>query len=158
MRSPPSGRSSATRAPFTRWTFPESGLNWPPLYGQQGDVWDEAIRARESAIAAGYRSVPHRRAEIAEVLLETGRRPEADPIYAGLREECEDDVWLYNSAGWAYARAGDHSEALRWLDEGIEVAMMSGDPDDLLDQLMDNRWSSARGAWRDERRRDGRTC
>lgn len=104
--------------------------------------WDEAISARESAIAAGYRSVPHPRAEIAEILLDAGRRPEAEAIYAELRAETPDDVWLYNSAGWAYSRAGDHQEALRWLDEGIELDLRAGDPDDLIDQLMDYRRQS----------------
>ncbi|MGH9114319.1 MAG: tetratricopeptide repeat protein [Acidimicrobiales bacterium] len=119
--------------------------------------WDDAIEARESAIAAGYRSVPHPRAEIAEILLDAGRRSEAGAIYTGLHEGCRDDVRLYNSAGWAYARAGDHREALRWLDEGIEVALTSGDPDDLLDQLMDYRRSS-REALGATRRRAGVAC
>lgn len=101
--------------------------------------WDEAIAARESAIAAGYRSVPHPKAEIAEILLDAGRRAEADAIYVELRVETPHDVWLYNSAGWGYSRAGDHQEAVRWLDEGIELAIRSGDPEDLVDQLMDYR-------------------
>jgi tetratricopeptide (TPR) repeat protein len=92
-----------------------------------GEALGRGGQRRESATAAGYRSVPHPRAEIAEILLDAGRRSEADTIYAELRVETPDDVWLYNSAGWAYSRAGDHQEALRWLDEGIELALRSGD-------------------------------
>lgn len=32
-----------------------------------------------------------------------------------------------------------HQEALRWLNDGIELALRSGDPEDLIDQLMDHR-------------------
>ena len=68
---------------------------------------DEAIAAKREAIAAGYRSSPDPEADIAEVLVEAGRREEADALYAELRRRDPDDVWLYNSAGFIYAGVDD---------------------------------------------------
>jgi len=110
---------------------------------------DAAIEAWEQAIAAGYRSAPHPQANIAELLVEAGRRDEADAVYGRLRADCGEDVWLYNSAGHAYAAADDHDEALRWIDAGIEVALESGDPERILDQLMEMRNRSRKAAGRD---------
>lgn len=104
--------------------------------------FDEAIDAWEQAIAAGYRSLPHPRADIAEILLESDRRTEADALFETLRQECAEDVWLYNAAGFAYSHAGDDEEALHWLDAGIELALRTDDPEDLLDQLMEFREQS----------------
>jgi tetratricopeptide (TPR) repeat protein len=101
--------------------------------------FEEAIEARRSAIAAGYQSDPDPEAEIAELLLELGRRDEADRLYAELRRRDPDDVWLSNSAAWMYAAVGDHETALTWLDAGIELAMEFGDADHVLDQLTDMR-------------------
>ncbi len=98
--------------------------------------YDEAIQAKREAIDAGYRSTPDPEADIAECLVEAGRRAEADALFAGLRRRDPDDVWLYNSAGWAYSRVDDH-EALRWLLDGIEVAIETGDPDQVIGQLLD---------------------
>jgi tetratricopeptide (TPR) repeat protein len=108
-----------------------------------------AIDAWEHAIAAGYRSVPHPRANVAELLLTVGRRREADELYTALREQCPTDVWLRVAAAWAYARIDDHDTALHWLDEGIELALASGDPDDLLGQLRALREHSLEAAGRD---------
>lgn len=130
-------------------------LDLPELWEQlaqaryrQGRL-DEAIEAWEEAIAAGYRSAPHPRANIAELLVEAGRRDEGDALYARLRAECGGDVWLYNSAGFVYARVGDHDEALRWIDAGIEVALDTGDPEQIFDQLTDMRESSLHVLGRD---------
>src|SRR5205823_4471764 len=109
----------------------------------------EAMETWEQAIDAGYRARPHPRAEIAELLLEAGRRADADTLYADLREECTGDVWLYNSAGWAYAHTGDHEEALRWLEAGIELALATGDPEGIVDQLVDFRRASLTAVGRD---------
>ena len=98
--------------------------------------YDEAIQAKREAIADGYRSTPDPEADIAETLVEAGRRSEADALYAELRERDPDDVWLYNSAGWAYGRVDD-PEALRWLLGGIDVAIETGDPDQVIGQLLD---------------------
>lgn len=98
--------------------------------------YEEAIEAKRQAIEAGYRSSPDPEADIAECLVEAGRRAEADALFAELRRRHPDDVWLYNSAGWAYVRTDDH-EALRWLLDGIEVAIETGDPDQVINQLLD---------------------
>jgi tetratricopeptide (TPR) repeat protein len=104
--------------------------------------YDEAIEAKRAAIEAGYRSEPDPEADIAECLVEAGRRAEADALYAELRRRDPDDVWLYNSAGWVY-RDVDDREALRWLLDGIDVAIETGDPDQVIGQLFD----FARGCW-----------
>lgn len=64
--------------------------------------YDEAMEAKRAAIASGYRSNPDPEADIAEVLVAAGRRDEADRLYAELRERDPEDVWLYNSAAFAY--------------------------------------------------------
>lgn len=100
------------------------------------DRFDEAIEAKREAIAAGCRSSPDPEADIAEILVKAGRRAQADALYAELRERDPDDVWLYNSAGWIY-RGSDDPEALRWLLDGIEVAIRTGDYDQVIGQLLD---------------------
>lgn len=105
---------------------------------------DEAIASKRAAIAAGLRSSPDPEADIAETLIAAGRRDEADALYAELRQRDPDDVWLYNSAGFAYAGIDDRV-ALRWCLDGIEVALATGDPDQLVDQLLDlarREWSA----------------
>lgn len=106
------------------------------LYRRAGDH-DAAIAAKQAAIEHGYRSEPDPEADIAECHLEAGRRADADRIYAELLARDPDDVWLYNSAGYAYAHAGDHREAERWLRRGIRVAITTGDPDRVVTQLLD---------------------
>jgi len=104
--------------------------------------FDEAIQAKRDAIEAGYRSRPDPEADIAEALVEAGRRDEADALYAELRERDPDDVWLYNSAGYIYAGVDD-PEALRWLLDGIDVAIATGDYDQVIGQLLNmtrERW------------------
>ena len=97
--------------------------------------FDEAIQAKRDAIAAGYRSSPDPEADIAEALVEAGRREEADALYAELRARDPDDVWLYNSAGYIYAGVDD-PEALRWLLDGIDAAIATGDYDQVIGQLV----------------------
>ena len=104
--------------------------------------FDEAIQAKRDAIAAGYRSSPDPEADIAEALVEAGRREEADALFAELLARDPDDVWLYNSAGYIYAGVDD-PEALRWLLDGIDVAIATGDYDQVIGQLLDmtrERW------------------
>lgn len=98
--------------------------------------YDEAIEAKRAAIAAGYRSNPDPEADIAEILVAAGRRDEADALYAELRQRDPEDVWLYNSAAFAYEEVDD-PEALRWLRDGIEMAIETGDPDQVIGQLLD---------------------
>jgi tetratricopeptide (TPR) repeat protein len=98
---------------------------------------DGAITAKREAVAAGYRSVPDPDADIAECQLLAGRRAEADALFADLRARTPDDVWLYNSAGFAYAEISDDAESARWFREGIDVALRTGDPDQVVTQLLE---------------------
>lgn len=101
------------------------------------DRYDEAIDAKYRAIEVGYRSQPDPEADVAECLLLLGRRHEADALFMELRRRSPDDEYLYNSAGWAYAEVGDHETALRWLRDGLDVAMANGDYDQLAGQLLE---------------------
>jgi tetratricopeptide (TPR) repeat protein len=141
---------ACTEHPCARHELDLPGL-WEELaraHHRQGHL-DAAIDAWEHSIADGYRSAPHPRANIAALLIEAGRRDEADALYERLRAECGEDVWLYNSAGYAYAAANDHDEAVRWIDAGIEVTLESGDPERILDQLTDMRNRSLEAIGRD---------
>ena len=98
--------------------------------------FDDAIAANRQAITAGYRSTPDPEADIAEMYVEAGRFAEAATLFETLRERARDDVWLYNSAAWVYAKV-DPAESLRWALDGIERALSTGDPDRVIDQLRD---------------------
>jgi hypothetical protein len=98
--------------------------------------YDDAIAAKREAIAAGYRSEPDPEADIAECLLDAGRIEEADALFATLRERDPEDVWLYNSAAYSYAGI-DVAASLRWALDGIEVALATGDPDQVVMQLLE---------------------
>ncbi len=98
--------------------------------------YDEAIATKREAIAAGYRSVPDPEADIAECLLDAGRIEEAAALFATLRERDPEEVWLYNAAAYSYA-ATDVATSLRWALEGIEVALATGDPDQVVMQLLE---------------------
>lgn len=98
--------------------------------------FDEAIEVKRAAIAAGYRSSPDPEADIAECLVVSGRRADGDALFAVLRDRDPDDPWLYNSAGFAY-RGVDDQEALRWLLDGIDVAIETGDHDQVAAQLLE---------------------
>lgn len=106
------------------------------LHKRAGD-YDAAIAARQEAVGAGYRSEPHPDADIAECLLLAGRRADADALFADLRRRTPDDVWLYNSAGFSYADVSDHRESARWFRDGIDVALRTGDPDQVIVQLLE---------------------
>lgn len=110
-------------------------------YRRLGDV-DAAIDAREQSIAAGYRSWPDPRADIAEFHLLAGRADEAATLYEKLRGEHPEDIWLYSHAGYAYADVGEHENAVAWLTAGIDVGLASGDPEGVVDQLNDARSAS----------------
>lgn len=106
--------------------------------------WDEAIAAKREAIAAGYRSRPDPEADIAECLLAAGRRVEADELYAVLRERDPDEVWLYNSAAYSYTDVDDLA-ALQWSLDGIDLALTTGAPDQVVTQLLecaDRSWAA----------------
>lgn len=106
------------------------------LLKRAGD-YDGAIAAKQEAVRAGYRSVPHPDADIAECHLLAGRRAEADALFADLRARTPDDVWLYNSAGFAYAGVSDHGESAQWFRAGIDVALGTGDPEQVVVQLLE---------------------
>jgi tetratricopeptide (TPR) repeat protein len=121
--------------------LPEVLTELGELYAQQ-DRYDEAIASRYEAIAAGYQSNPDPEAEIAEWLIASGRREQGDALFAELLERTPDDVWLYNAATFAY-QSIDDAEALRWCLTGVDVALRTGDPDQLVTQLMSlagDRW------------------
>lgn len=103
---------------------------------RQAGRWDEAIAAKRAAVAAGYRSTPDPEADIAECLVLAGRRQEADALFAELRARDPQDVWLYNSGAYTYAGVDDR-EALRWSLDGIEMALATGDPDQVVMQLLE---------------------
>ncbi len=105
---------------------------------------DDAIAAKREAIAAGYRSMPDPEADIAECLLEAGRFDEADALFATLRARNPEDVWLYNSAAYSFAGI-DVAASLRWALDGIEVALATSDPDQVVMQLLE----LAEDAWGD---------
>ena len=67
---------------------------------------------------------------------------EAHPIFAEVKAETPDDVWLYNNAGLEYGAAGDHERAVAWLTEGLELALATGDPERLVAQMSDLRRES----------------
>lgn len=48
-------------------------------------------------------------------------------------------MWLYNAVGLVYLDAGDAERALMWLSDGLELAVRTGDPEDLAVQLFDLR-------------------
>ena len=99
--------------------------------------YDDAVAAMEEAVRLGYRSVPDPDADIAECYLRAGRRPEAAALFADVKARTPDDVWLYNAAGYSYAWAGDPAHAAQWFREGIEVALRTGDPDQVVIQLLE---------------------
>jgi len=103
---------------------------------------DLAIATMEQAIGEGWAGQPDGRAMVAEFLLRAGRMEEAHALYAAIKADTPDDVWLYNAAAWEYQQVGDHERALQWLTEGLKLAMASGDPDRIVGQLAEMRAES----------------
>ena len=129
---------SSRRGP---WHEPELWDELVDVYEQLGRT-DAAIAAMRSAIAAGWRGRPDGRCRIAELLMRAGRVDEAAPLWDQVRAEDPDDVWLYNNAGLEYADVGDDATALTWLTDGLELALATGDPEHLVDQLLNLRGAS----------------
>lgn len=100
---------------------------------------DAAIDALHQAIEHGYEASPDPRSDIAEYHLRAGRADVAAGIWARLREEMPDDVWLYNAAGLSHQEIGAHEHAVSWFTDGLAVAMRTGDPEGLTAQLADLR-------------------
>ncbi|MCC6435981.1 MAG: hypothetical protein IT196_13180 [Acidimicrobiales bacterium] len=108
------------------------------LHRQRQD-WDLAIAAWEQTIRLGYRSAPHPRAQIAELLVLAGRRDEGDALYAQLHDRYPHDVWLPNSAALTYLDVADWTTALQWTDIALELTINNGDQAQLIGQLSDMR-------------------
>jgi len=125
-------------------------LYLPELYERLGTAWrtagryETAIRAMERAIEAGWKGRPDLRSEIAELHLLAGREREAVALWARVKADDPDDVWLYNHAALSYGDLGRHEEALAWLEEGLELALRTDDPERVIDQLLDLRARSLR--------------
>ncbi|MQA13397.1 MAG: hypothetical protein GEV09_04255 [Pseudonocardiaceae bacterium] len=119
----------------------QHGFSQPELWselaralGGLGD-YDGAVEAIEAGVEHGAWAQPHPRADVAEWHLLAGRRDQAEATYATLREQSPRNVWLYNHAGLAYADVGDHTTAVRWLTEGLQVALADGASERLVSQL-----------------------
>lgn len=143
----PAAHVDALRAalahPCSQHALPQPEL-WAELaraLGRLGD-YDGAIEALDAGVEHGAWARPHPRADVAEWHLLAGRRDQAEVTYATLRERTPGDVWLYKHAGLAYADVGEHATAVRWLTEGLQIALADGDPDRLAPQLADLRSQS----------------
>jgi tetratricopeptide (TPR) repeat protein len=123
-------------------------LDLAELYGLLADECEQlgrvedALAAMRDALAAGWDGQPDGRCRLAEMLMRAGRIGEAAALWAQVKADTPDDVWLYNNAGIEYAHAGDHATALGWLTDGLDLALTAGDPDDLVDQLAEVRGAS----------------
>jgi tetratricopeptide (TPR) repeat protein len=100
---------------------------------------EDALAAMRRAIEAGWRGQPDGRCRLAEILMRAGRVEEAAELWEQVRADRPDDIWLYNNAGIEHTLAGAHESALTWLDEAVRIALRTGDPEHLLDQLLDYR-------------------
>jgi tetratricopeptide (TPR) repeat protein len=128
---------AACRAdPEARASFDPPGLldELAEVYQQLGRV-EDALAAMQAAIDAGYAGSPDPRCRLAEIMLRAGRTEPAAEVYAQVKADTPDDVWLYNSAGLEYAAAGDPQQALDWFTEGLQLALDTGDPENLVAQL-----------------------
>jgi tetratricopeptide (TPR) repeat protein len=96
---------------------------------------ESAITALRRAIELGWHTIPDARSDIAEFHLRAGRGEEAARIWAELKAEDPNDVWLYNGAGLSYNEVGEHELAVDWLGEGMELAIRDGDPERIVAQL-----------------------
>jgi tetratricopeptide (TPR) repeat protein len=110
-------------------------------YERLGRV-DDALSAMRQAIAAGWSGRPDGRSRLAEIMQRAGRVEQATALWAQVRADTPDDVWLYNNAGMEYAIAGDHATALQWLTPGLRLALDGGDPELLVGQLRELRAES----------------
>lgn len=110
-------------------------------------------RPTADRLAAAIRETAaiERRLEEAERSREPGARREA--LEAACAHSCAAHTWYLPEllADLAQARAGasDHEAAVRWFEGGLEVAMRDGDPERLVDQLVDLRARSLEALGRD---------
>ena len=132
-----------------RWPEATSGAFYlPELLGELAETYerlgrpDDALYTMQATIDAGYSGAPDPRCRLAEILLRAGHAAEAHRIFAEVKAETPDDVWLYNNAGLEYGAAGDHERAVAWLAEGLQLALDTGDPERLVAQMSDLRRES----------------
>lgn len=104
--------------------------------------YDDALAAADAALDAGLDMHPDPRCLRAEILMRAGRVTEAEPIWAAVRADTPEDVWLYNNAGLEYVAVGEHEVALDWLTDGLQLALGTADPERLVGQLADLRQES----------------
>ena len=138
-----------------RWPEAASEVFYlPELLGELSEAYEQlgrtedALDTMRSAITAGYAGAPDPRCRLAEILLRAGRAEQTHPIFARVKAETPDDVWLYNNAGLEYGAAGDDERALEWLTEGLELALSTGDPERLVAQMSDLRRESLKALGR----------
>lgn len=88
--------------------------------------------------------IPDGRCEIARVLLEAGRHDEADARWRELWAADPEEQWTLNAGGLSYHEAGRDEEAIKWLGEGLRLALADDDPLRIVDQMSDARRLSLR--------------
>jgi tetratricopeptide (TPR) repeat protein len=149
-RDPAACADALERAAFACRTDPAAAERWVEAelldelvncYEALGR-YDEAITVMRRALQVGWSGQPDGRCRIAELLMRDGRVEQATEIWEQVRVDTPDDVWLYNNAGLEYADIGDHDTALRWLTQGLQLAIATNDPEGLVDQLADLRADS----------------
>lgn len=111
---------------------------------------DEALAAAQEALDEGLAGEPDPRCLLADINYRAGHREEAEAIWAQVRAQTPDDVWLYNSVGMEKHYGGEHEQALEWLGRGLELAQAQGDPQQLIAQLLDFREGSLRALGRQD--------
>ena len=104
--------------------------------------YDESIATFERAIELGWDVVPDGRCEIARVLLEAARHDEADALWRELWAADPEEQWTLNAGGLSYNDAGRDEEAVKWLGEGLRLALADEDPLQIVDQMSDARRQS----------------
>lgn len=101
--------------------------------------YDESIVTFERAIELGWDVVPDARCEIARVLLEADRHDQADALWRELWAAEPEEPWMLNAGGLSYHEVGRDEDAVRWLGEGLRIALADGDPLQIVDQMSDAR-------------------
>ena len=149
-RDPAACADVLARAAFACRTDPAAAKRWveAELLDELVDCYealgryDEAITVMRRALQVGWSGQPDGRCRIAELLMRDGRVEQATEIWEQVKADTPDDVWLYNNAGLEYADIDDHDTAVEWLTQGLQLAMATGDPEDLVDQLAELRAES----------------
>lgn len=103
---------------------------------QQFGRFDEAIDAMRQALAAGWGGEldehPSAQSLIADLLLRAGHTQQADEAWLQAERGDPRDPRLHQAAGVAYADVGLHGKALAWQTKGLELALATGEDDDLI--------------------------